>query len=162
MFLQAFIILSLWRSLCCPNVCVLMVWCYYVKIHLCIEKCPEWTTFFNLKPRHEVVTHGRLLKMIECLIHKAFLYIKKGVHLFIFTLILWENMHYMGKSALHWRECTHFSRRWVIHPQLSYSCLWWLLRVLVGWLFVCCVLHWPISIWSLVFRSINVWDFYIW
>jgi hypothetical protein len=57
---------------------------------------------------------------------------------------------------------THFSHRWVIHPQLSYSCLWWLLRVLVGWLFVCCVLRWPISIWSLVFRSINVWDFYIW
>ncbi len=61
-----------------------------------------------------MVAHGRLLQMVECLIHKAFLYIKKGVHLFIFTsfygkaCITWERVHYMGKHALHWKECITF------------------------------------------------------
>jgi hypothetical protein len=50
------------------------------------------------------VAQGPGLKIKECPPLRAFLYIKKQVHLFIFTLVPWESVHYLGKSPLHLSE----------------------------------------------------------
>jgi hypothetical protein len=53
------------------------------------------------------VAQGPGLKIKECPPLRAFLYIFKQVHLFNFTLVSWESMHYLGKSALHLSEMPH-------------------------------------------------------